>query len=171
MQEEFIPVTVRSVLLIVVCAMIVPNLSETALAWNPKPSQPTSAVSYPGEVQVTVDESLTPEILASGGSGFMLVLPLHIDRRTFFISISDSPASGGGFFWLDKEEREAALAARGAVRPPSRAILPENETSPERRALPEKYVSLAEEVAQREGELAATKTRPELWQKALADHR
>ena len=143
-----------------------PILAGTARAWNPTPSQPATAIFYPGEVQVEVEESLTPEALASGGSGFMLALPPGVDRDSFLISVNGAPA--GGYFWLDREEREAALAARRAVPLPSGAFLPENETSPERRALLEKYVALAEEAARREGALAATEARLDLWRKSLA---
>ena len=159
-------VSLRSALLVFVCAVSMPVLAGTALAWNPTPSQPVTAIFYPGEVQVEVEESLTPEALAAGGSGFMLVLPPGVERDSFLISVDGAPA--GGYFWLDKEEREAALAARRAVPLPSGAFLPENETSPERRALLEKYVALAEEAARREGALVATEARLELWQKSLA---
>ena len=156
----------RSALLLLACVVFASIQAGTALAWNPTPSQPASAIFYPGEVQVEVEEGLAPEALSSGGSGFMLVLPPGADRASFLISVDGSPA--GGYFWLDKEEREAALAARRALPLPSGAFLPENETSPERRALLEKYVALSEEAAQREGSLAATEARLELWQKALA---
>ena len=96
----------------------------------------------------------------------MLSLPPGADRASFLLSINGSPA--GGYFWLDKDERDAALAARKGVPLPSNALLPENETSPERRALLEKYVALAEEAAQREGALAATDARLALWEKSLA---
>ena len=156
----------RSALFVLVCAALVPVVTKTALAWNPVPSQPGTAIFYPGEVQVGVEEDLTPEALAGGGSGFMLVLPPGVERESFLVSVNGLPA--GGYFWLNKEEREAALAARRSQPLPSGAFLPENETSPERRALLEKYVALAQEAAQREGSLAATQARLELWQKALA---
>lgn len=164
-QEEAMRSALRSVLFLLACAAIVPCLPVTALAWNPAPSQPAKAVFYPGEVQVEVEESLVPEVLEKGGAGFMLVLPPGADRDSFVISVNGAPA--GGYFWLDKEEREAALAARRAEPLPSGAFLPENERSPERRALLEAYVALAEEEAQRQGALTATATRLELWQNSL----
>lgn len=158
----------RSALFVLACAALVSVATKTALAWNAVPSQPSTAIFYPGEVQVGVEEDLTPEALAAGGSGFMLVLPPGVERESFLVSVNGLPA--GGYFWLDKEEREAALAARRSQPLPSGAFLPENETSPERRALLEKYVALAQEAAQREGTLAATQARLELWQKALAQN-
>jgi hypothetical protein len=75
--------------------------------------------------------------------------------------------SAGGYYWLDKEARDALLARTRKLPAPGRGTLPENEPSPERRALLEKLIPLAEEVASREGTLAAVEARISLWEKSL----
>ena len=57
----------RSALFVLACAALVSVVAKTALAWNPVPSQPGTAIFYPGEVQVGVEEDLAPEALAAGG--------------------------------------------------------------------------------------------------------
>lgn len=157
-------VTPYAALLLLACAAIILP-EDRALAWNASPSQPTSAIFYPGEVQVEVEERLEPEPLPAGGSGFILALPANAQPDSFLISIDASPA--GGYFWPDKDESDALLRSKIASMPGD-AFLPESENSPERRALLEKYTALAEESARKEGELAATEARLELWRIAVS---
>lgn len=142
---------------------LVPAFSATA--WNPDPSQPVAAIFYPDEVQVTVEENLAPETLPSGGTGFLLAIPAGVRPDTFLLSIDGVP--GGGHYWLPREERDAALAARRNQPVPGQGTLPENEPSPERRALLEKLVVLAEEFSRAEGELAGAEARLTLWRRSL----
>jgi uncharacterized protein (TIGR02231 family) len=136
-----------------------------AEAWNPDPSQPAAAVFYPDEIQITVEESLSPETLPAGGTGFLLSVPEGVREETFLASVNG--LSAGGYYWLTREERDAALAARKKLPVPGKGSLPENEASPERRALLEKLVPLADECARLEGELAGAEARLLLWQKSL----
>jgi len=46
-----------------------------ALAFNPSPGQPATAVFYPDEIEVSVEERLKIEELPAGGTGFLLALP------------------------------------------------------------------------------------------------
>ena len=134
-------------------------------AWNPAPSQPAVAVFYPDEIQITVEESLSPETLPAGGTGFLLSVPAWVRHDSFLAAVNG--LSAGGYYWLTREERDAALAARKNLPVPGKGSLPENEPSPERRALLEKLLPLTEECARLEGELAGAEARLLLWQKSL----
>lgn len=136
-----------------------------AKAWSPDPSQPAAAVFYPDEVQVTVEERLTPEALPSGGTGFLLAIPAGARADTFLISLDG--AFAGGYYWLPEEERNAALAGRTNRPVPGSGPLPEHEPSPERRALLEAVTPLQDEMARRIGELAGVEARLALWEKSL----
>lgn len=137
-----------------------------ALCCSAAPSQPAAALFFPNEVQITVEESAEPDTLPSGGKGFVLVLAPGAKRESFLLSVNGEVP--GDYYWLeDKEEREAVLFACRNLPVPSRAALPENERSPERRTLLEKLLPLAEAAASREGELAAAENRLALWKKTL----
>lgn len=143
-------------------------LAPCALAWNPQPGQPQSALFYPGEVQVGVSERLQAETLPSGERGFLLALPEGVKRESFLLSVNG--AAVGGFYWLDREETRAALAARLGRAVPGTGTVPENEPSPERRALLEAVNALADEQAGIQGQLAAAENRLALWQKSLEQY-
>jgi hypothetical protein len=134
-----------------------------ALAFNPVPAQPVRAIFYPGEIEVFVEERRKPEELLIGGTGFLLVLPPRVVPESFLVSVDGGNI--GGYYWLDSDARAALLAQ--ARMPPRRATMPENEPSPERRALLEKLIPLDEEVTVTTGALAAAQARVALWEKSL----
>jgi|GEM_PF-1572314 len=143
-------------------------LCGRAQAFSPMPAQPGKAVFYPDEVEVTVEQHLAPEALPAGGTGFLLSLPPGVKRDSFLIAVGGLGA--GGYYWLDEEERDALLARLSRMPVPGKATLPENEPSPERRALLEKLVPLDEEVAGKEGALASVQSRISLWEKSLEQY-
>lgn len=141
------------------------SFPAAAFSCNTYPSQPASAVFYPDEVQLTVEESLEPVTLPSGRKGLVISLPSGAMRDSFMLSVGGVPAQG--YYWPERDEREAVLALCGKQPVPNFSRLPENETSVQRKALLEKLVPLAEDVARKEGALRATQSRLELWQKAF----
>ena len=134
-------------------------------AWNPEPSQPGRAVFYPDEVEVSVEERLRPEPLPGGGVGFLLALPAGTKKDTFLLALDGK--SAGGYFWLDKDDRDAVLALRRNQPAPAGASLPENEPSLERRALLQAIIPLADEFAKKSGAVDAAQSRIALWKKSL----
>lgn len=134
---------------------------------NAVPSQPYKVFFYPDEAQVEVEESLSPVTLPSGENGFLIPLPSQAKRDSFLVSVDGTPAQG--YYWLDEKERDAALFACRNIPLPNGAVLPENETSPERKAILEKIAPLAEELALTEGRLAAAEARLTLWKKTLEE--
>ena len=139
-----------------------------AYAFDPMPAQPDKAVFYPDEVEVTIERNLVPEALPAGGTGFLLSLPPGVKSNSFLIAVDG--LGTGGYYWLDPEERDALLARLSRMPAPGKATLPENEPSPERRALLEKLVPLDEEVAGKEGALASVQSRISLWEKSLEQY-
>lgn len=136
-----------------------------ALAWNPAPTQPLAALFSPDEVRLTVEETLTPEPLPSGGTGFLLSIPSGVRADTFLVSMGGKASAS--HYWLPWEERDAVLASRLSLPVPGKGTLPEHEPSPERRALLSALVLLEEEANWAEGDLAAVEMRLALWQKSL----
>lgn len=136
-----------------------------ALAWNPAPTQPLAALFSPDEVRLTVEETLTPETLPSGGTGFLLSIPSGVRADTFLVTMGGKASAS--HYWLPGEERDAVLAARLSLPVPGKGTLPEHEPSPERRALLSALVVLEEEANRAEGDLAAVQMRLALWQKSL----
>lgn len=136
-----------------------------APAFSPVPAQPARAVFYPDEIEITAEERLKPEELPAGGTGFLLTLPPGVKPDSFLLSIDG--VSAGGYYWLDKDARAPLFSRAGRIPASGRAALPENEPSPERRALLEKLIPLDEEVAGKQGTLAAVLARIALWEKSL----
>lgn len=139
-------------------------ISHKAMAFSPGPAQPLKVVFYPDEIEITVEEKLAPEELPSGGNGFLLALPAKAKSDSLLISINGT--SAGGYFWLDPEQIER-VASRSS-QAPGKGTLPENEPSPERRALLERLILLDTEVAEKRGALTAAASRITLWEKSLA---
>lgn len=143
--------------------LLATSAGSPAAAFAFPPAQPEAAVFYPEEVQMTVEELLVPQQFPSG-SGFLLTLPPDVRPETFFLTIDGVPAAES--FHLEEEAREEFLKDMG--RPaPGGAFLPENETSPERRALLEKVLKAAEEQAAKQGEGYALEQRLVLWRQTL----
>ncbi|MCL1939774.1 MAG: DUF4139 domain-containing protein [Desulfovibrionaceae bacterium] len=136
-----------------------------ALAFNPAPAEPAKAVFYPDEIEISVEGQQRLEELPAGGTGFLLALPAWVKPESFLVSVNG--VSAGGYYWLDKDDRDALFARARKLPAPGKGTLPENEPSPERRALLEKLIPLDEEVAAKEGALAAAQARIDLWEKSL----
>ncbi len=63
------------------------------------PAQPVTALFYPDEVHLTVEERIKPEIIPGKGLGLKITLPSRAFRETFFATVNDAPANG--FYWLE----------------------------------------------------------------------
>ncbi|MDR2076712.1 MAG: DUF4139 domain-containing protein [Desulfovibrio sp.] len=147
----------KKTLLLALCAF--PLCAGAAFAALRPPAQPASALFYPSQVQVTVEERLRPEALSGHGRGFLLVLPATADPSSFAVTLDNLPA--GGFFWLDPEKD---LRPRGsAAISPSRATRPEEESDPERRALLQTLVSLQDKADSLAAGLDTLDLRIRLW--------
>lgn len=129
------------------------------------PAQPDKAVFYPNEAELSVSQKLTPQALPSGGHGILLTLPASVKKDTLFVTVDGAPQSG--LFWLDEKERAQVIAQSETAPIPGEAALPENEPSPERKALLQRVSDLEQEAATAAGALAAAELRLTLWQKSL----
>ncbi len=147
-----------------------PPAAITAPAPAARPSQPTSVLFYPDEVQVTVEETLKPQPLPGGGLGFILTLPAGSARDTFSVTVAG--ASVPGTYWQDDEDRPTGFFggfSGNIVLPPSRnTLVPAEEPLPERRALLQLRVNLKDEQAKIQGNLDAIKWRMRLWTAPLS---
>ncbi|MCC8194741.1 MAG: hypothetical protein LIP28_08875, partial [Deltaproteobacteria bacterium] len=63
------------------------------------PATPTTALFYPNEVLLTVEEHRKPEIIPGNGPGLKIVLPSGAQQATFSATVNDTPA--GSFYWLE----------------------------------------------------------------------
>lgn len=136
---------------------------SSAFAW--KPTAPASALFYPDEVAVTVEDRAAPEALPFGGKGFIIPVPSSVKQNTFLLSIGDVPA--GGWFWLTPEQRDTLLAEKGKPRFWGKAALPENEPDPERKTLLHALAEHEEELARINGEITGVDARLALLKKTL----
>ena len=131
------------------------------------PAQPDKALFYPDEVQLSVTVEANAVSLPSGGKGFVVVLPQGVLRDTFMLSLGGAPAQG--YYWPEKEEKEAILASQGKPAP-AFANLPDNETDAARRALLEKLFPLDTEAARIAGEVHSVQMRRDLLRKSYENY-
>jgi uncharacterized protein (TIGR02231 family) len=136
-----------------------------AHAFSPDPAQPAEAFFYPDEARLSVTENLQIEILPSGATGFILVLPAEADPHSFTLRIDGVPAQS--VYRPDEKEAESLLAPHGLSAAEHRASLPAKEQSPERRALLENLAALEKEKALAEGASAAAEARLALLRKSF----
>lgn len=85
----------------------IPGIALAALLLFPgmaaaeaEPAQPTSALFYPNEVHLTVEERIAPEPVPGKGKGLRIVLPAAASPDTFSATVNQTPANS--FFWLDR---------------------------------------------------------------------
>ncbi|MDL2209512.1 DUF4139 domain-containing protein [Desulfovibrio sp. OttesenSCG-928-O18] len=122
-----------------------------------QPSPPTSALFYPNEIYLTVEEKLTPETVSGKGRGLVIVLPSQADTASFSVSINDVAANS--FYWLDD-------AAKKPKRPaPLGYVSPNDEPDSERRALLLAIDAIREEMDSTSADLKAAEARIAMWQK------
>jgi uncharacterized protein (TIGR02231 family) len=125
-------------------------------------------VFYPDEARLTVARRVRPVTLPSGNQVLLIALPVGAAPESFSLSVDGAPAQG--YYWPDEDERDKLLALCPDKAASSHALLPENESSPERKALLDALVPLAEDSARKEGELAAAEARLALWRKSLEEY-
>ena len=153
----------KKVLLSVFCFLFI--CPSIALAEIRQPAEPVSALFYPNEVQVTVEERLTPEPLPNG-KGFVLPLPMRAAPNSFSVTVDDSPA--GSYYLLNREEDIVPLENPKA--PPKlpisneTATRPDQENNPERKSLLQAIVDINVEMEQYNTEINAAQERVARWQ-------
>ena len=131
------------------------------------PALPDKALFYPDEVQLSVAVEDNAVSLPSGGKGFVVVLPQGVLRDTFMLSLGGIPAQG--YYWPEKEEKEAILSSLGKPAP-TFTTLPDNETDAARRALLEKLLPLDAEAARLAGEVSSVQMRRDLLRKSYEEY-
>ena len=147
-----------------VCVFAGPVAAATAEGLVPSP--PSSVLFYPREAQLTVEETLTPARLPGGGMGFRLAIPASAQRATFFAVVAGAAATGVAW-------EETAPQQGGIPRVPDEedtggfAFAPQEEKSPERRALLEKIVAAQQERAEHQGSILTADARMALWSAPL----
>ena len=142
--------------------LLFPALSQAALR---PPAEPVSALFYPNEVQVTVEERLMPEALP-GSRGFVISLPVRAVPNSFSVSVDEVPA--GSYYLLNREEDILPYEQPegGAPKPAAaqeRAARPDQEANAERRALLQSIVDIRIEMDQYNTEINAAQERMALW--------
>ena len=156
-------------------ALSLPGPQVPAAAWQEAaaPSQPVSVVFYPAEAVLSVEETLTSQPLEDGTYGFLLILPALADRASFSATLDGRPATG--FYWLEEPGRRPLAREQIGEHQPrlplpdsQREMDPENEPSPERRALLENLLPLREGIAAKSGTLAAVEGRLKLLEQHSA---
>lgn len=135
-------------------------LPGAAGALNLQPSQPVKAVFYPDEVEVSVEEVRRAETVPGLGTGLLIPLPSGVVPGSVQMMLDGKIA--GGWSRLTTEQALMIGAPAG-----NRALLPEDESNPARRALLEKVGVLAAELGRLEGEVASLEARIALWGKTL----
>ena len=152
----------KKILLAAFAVLLFPALAQAGIR---PPAEPVSALFYPNEVQVTVEERLAPEALP-GSRGFIVPLPVRAVQSSFSVTVNGSPA--GSYYLLNREEDILALEEPGAETdkpaPPVRiATRPEQESNPERRALLQSIADIRIEAEQYSADLNAANERLGRW--------
>ena len=155
----------KKALLFTLC--VFPLWAEAAFAALGPQAQPVTALFYPRQVQVTVEERLTPEALPGHGRGFLLVLPAAADPSSFGVTLDGLPA--GAFSWLDPERdplpQASAAHLPSALLSRTPATQPEEESDPDRRALLQTLASLQNKADSLAAELETLDLRIGIWRK------
>ena len=130
------------------------------------PAEPVSALFYPNEVQVTVEERLVPDAML-GNKGFVLSLPVRARTDTFSVTINDDPADS--YYFLNREEDilnltgEAGTATAATLPPDRKATRPEQETNPKRKAILQSIVDIHVEIEKHGAVINAAQERIARW--------
>ena len=154
--------------LFALAVLCLPQGLAAAEAAAQAPSQPVSALFYPGEAKLTVNEVLSPELLQDGSFGFVISLPATVSRGSFSATLEGKPAAG--IYWQEEEDRSIRplnMFSRGNLpnlpfEEQRGSLNPATEPSPERRALLEKLLPLRVAVTEKIGLVASIEARMRL---------
>lgn len=138
---------------------LLPVFSGAALASSKMPSPPSSALFYPNEIHLTVEERLIPESLPGKGRGLVVVLPATAYQSSFSVTVNDQPVNG--FYWREDVEQPVPLLFNAAT--PSDDAATFGAEGAERRALLGAIASIQEEIDKTIAALNVTNARMELW--------
>ena len=125
------------------------------------PSPPTTALFYPNEIHLTVEERIKPKNIPGKGAGLKIVLFPGALPATFSVTVDGEPANS--FYWLPQStDPEATLLDDPA---------PEqnNGSSPNRQALLKAVEAIQKEIDQEEAAAKTRRTRLSLWENINID--
>ena len=95
---------------LLLCAMLSDSPAFAAALGQPK-----SVIFYPRAAQLTVEERLKPQDLPGGGKGVVLRLPIHADRQSFSLNITDGHVSGLVWQEVEVDDESSGQGERGAL--------------------------------------------------------
>lgn len=130
--------------------------SGSALATD-EPAPPVSALFYPNEIYLTVEERLVPEPVDGKSAGLRIVLPAAAVRPSFSATVDGSPANS--FYWLDASVKPAPQFR------PLPGDAPKDPADPRRTAVLETIKTIQGAIDEKNASLNARQTRLNLWQK------
>lgn len=121
------------------------------------PAAPVSALFYPDEIHLTVEDRLAPTVIPGKGAGLRIVLPAEATRNSFSISVNEVPANS--FYWLDKQPEAVPLFSNG-----DRNEAEENSIEAKRQPLLDAITEIEEGLDARKAASKARKARISLWE-------
>ena len=95
---------------LLLCAMLSDSPAFAAALGQPK-----SVIFYPRAAQLTVEERLKPQDLPGGGKGVVLRLPIHADRQSFSLNLTDGQVSGLVWHEVEVSDESSGQGARGVL--------------------------------------------------------
>lgn len=128
------------------CALLL--LCSTAHAASKLPAAPVSALFYPNEIALTVEENIAPTFVPGKGKALCVTLPQG-NVHNFSAMVNGAPATS--FYWIENSGKE-------------RALISAQESNPARKELLATKEALETERDQKQAAIKAAETRLALWQ-------
>lgn len=122
--------------------------ANTAQAASKLPAAPVSALFYPNEILLTVEENITPAFVPDKGKALCITLPQG-NVQNFSAIVNGAPATS--FYWIENPENEHALTSS-------------LENDPDRKALLLTKETVETELNQKQAAIKTAETRLVLWE-------